>query len=300
VLYQNESPASLRENRARFAEEFARTGLLVFPHLLRGDALFDAFVADVRRLVGMLGERAGLSFDAGLPLDRMVTNLAARDRAALGVVYDLGTQPNKLISGHELKAHPAFIEFARAVFGPEALLATPALSDTLHVFPPGEENFRYNLPVHQDYPYLLQSPRQFTVWINLGTARDGVGGITVWPGSHRDEVRRTTTTRLGHLESLVTARDLERYESLDLTSDAGDVVIMSAHLLHRSNRNTTENESRVVQLFRYSDLADERAAAFAWASAERRTAPKATFADLYPALLVEPGVAEGPRSEQAG
>jgi hypothetical protein len=43
-------------------------------------------------------------------------------------------------------------------------LASPALSDTLHVFPPGTENLRSNLPIHQDYPYLMQSPAQITVW----------------------------------------------------------------------------------------------------------------------------------------
>ena len=86
-------------------------------------------------------------------------------------IYDIGTGPAKLLSAMRLKLHPTFVGLARAVFGTSAVLASPTLSDTLHVFPPGAENFRFNLPIHQDYPYLMQSPAQLTLWVivsNLG------------------------------------------------------------------------------------------------------------------------------------
>lgn len=282
MFYEGEQPAFLSAHAAQLAEAFARDGVLVFRRLLAGDARFLAFCNDVRRLLQMLAGRVDLRFGDDVPLDEIVTSLAARDRAALGTIYDLGTQPNKLLSGNLLKTHPAFVDFAKACFGDAALLATPALSDTLHVFPPGEENFRYNLPIHQDYPYLLQSPRQFTIWINLGSLHEGVGGITVWPGSHEREVRMTAVSQHGHLETVVARNELTKYASCDITSDIGDVVIMDTHLLHSSNRNRTSDASRIVQLFRYSDLSDQRAISFGWASAERRVEPKVAFADLYP------------------
>jgi hypothetical protein len=104
----------------------------------------------------------------------------------------------------------------------------------------------------------------------------------VWPGSHEREVRMTTVSQHGHLETVVDRNELTKYESCDITSDIGDVVIMDTHLLHSSNRNRTSDASRIVQLFRYSDLCDERAIGFGWASAERRIEPKIAFADFYP------------------
>ena len=105
-------------------------------------------------------------------LAALITDLARTHRPLVGRIYDIGTHPAKLMSAIRLKLHPAFDAFARAVLGPAAVLATPGLSDTLHVFPPGSENFRFNLPVHQDYPYLMPSAAQITFWLSLGEDTD--------------------------------------------------------------------------------------------------------------------------------
>ena len=43
--------------------------------------------------------------------------------------------------------------------------------------------------MHQDYPYIMQSPEQITSYINLGKLQSfGNGGIKVWLGSHKEGV----------------------------------------------------------------------------------------------------------------
>lgn len=45
----------------------------------------------------------------------------------------------------------------------KALIVSPPAGDTLHLFPPGRQFRKYNLPPHQDYQYLMQLPAQITM-----------------------------------------------------------------------------------------------------------------------------------------
>ena len=150
------------------AAEFRREGVLVLPGILARDPLFLDYVAELRALLLALYAQAGRQPDEPASLATLTTELARTHRPLVGRIYDIGTGPAKLLSALRLKLHPTFMALAQAVFGPGAVVASPALSDTLHVFPPGAENFRFNLPIHQDYPYLMQSPAQITLWLSLG------------------------------------------------------------------------------------------------------------------------------------
>ena len=148
-------------------------GLAIFPAVLGSDPLYQAYLQDLLRLTAQLYAVAHEPFDPSQELGELLTHLAVRHRNLVGSIYDIGTGPQKLMTGNALKAHPAFMRLLRALFGDEAVLATPTVSDTLHVFPPGADSYRFNLPMHQDYPYSLQSPAQMTFWLNLGRRAEG-------------------------------------------------------------------------------------------------------------------------------
>ena len=265
------------------AQEFQREGVLVLPGLLADDPLFLEYVGDIRGLLLALYAEAGRTPARDASLAALVTDLARTHRPLVGRIYDIGTGPAKLLSALRLKLHPTFVALARAVFGPSAVLASPTLSDTLHVFPPGAENFRFNLPIHQDYPYLMQSPAQLTLWVSLGADRD-CGGVTVWRGSHRLGLQPCRPNQHGHLEVVDGERLVAKCASVFVGGGLGDVAVIDTFSLHRSEHNVSTDRSRLVQLFRYANLDQPAAIATGWASVPPRDGMK-LFARTHPEKL---------------
>src|ERR1700674_4571081 len=148
-VFENFDVARLRTEAGKLARVFSETGLLVFPGLLKEDKLFRSYVADFHRAIDMLISEAGLEGMPDFPIDEKLTHLAAVAAPLGKFLADLGTQPAKLITANLIKFRPEFVAISRAIFGEDALLATPAAGDTLHLFAPSDNFFRYNLPVHQ-------------------------------------------------------------------------------------------------------------------------------------------------------
>ena len=290
VTLHGVTPANLSDHLDRFAALYDEAGVVILPGFFSADPTYAWLERDLKRLTVELAAWAGLSLDETQPLDRMVGDLARQRRDLVGKIYDVGTRPNKLLSGMSLKLHPALIEMVSAVFGSAGVLATPALSDTLHVFPPGKDSYRFNLPLHQDYPYLLQSPNQVTFWISLSAKYQDVGGMSVWRGSHKLGIRPHVRDAAGHLETYVDDLDLSAYEEIRCEADRGDLVVFHTNILHRSEKNFTDTETRIVQLFRFSDLFDTEARRIRWANADvNPKAPK--FEEIYAERIMERGEA---------
>jgi hypothetical protein len=266
------------------AAAFRREGVLVLPAVLARDPLFLEYVAELRTLLLALYAQAGRVADERAPLARLTTELARTHRPLVGRIYDIGTGPAKLLSALRLKLHPAFTALAHAVFGPGAVVASPALSDTLHVFPPGAENFRFNLPIHQDYPYLMQSPAQITLWLSLGDETE-CGGVTVWRRSHTLGLLPCRRNAHGHLEVVDGERLAADYPVTFVGGGFGDVAVIDTFSLHRSEHNLSTDRTRLVQLFRYANLNHPAAAASGWASVPPRDEAR-LFGRTHPDKLI--------------
>jgi Protein involved in biosynthesis of mitomycin antibiotics/polyketide fumonisin len=284
-VFNGFAPNDLIAQKDPIKNALERFGVAVFPGIMNGDSLFERFRKDLQAFTQVLAQKSGIRLDSSLSWDAQLTYLAAHDRPLVGAIYDMGTRPQKLMSGHQLKAHPAFLALIQAIFGDNALIATPTQSDTMHIFPPGSENFRFNLPIHQDFPYLLQSPRQLTFLLTLERAVENIGGLTVWLGSHQLGVCPSFQNDLGYYEVKISTEVLSRYEEVDICSDQGDLVIIDSLLLHRSNENHTPNNTRIVQLFRYSDICVEEALAFHAASSDH-SGKGAQYPGIYPSMFV--------------
>lgn len=284
-IFERASADQIVRDADHLGQIYHEYGALAFPGLLRNDPLFLSYLHDLENLTKVLLRNVCSTPLQGLDLADMITALAAADRPSVGKLFDLGTRPAKLLTAQRLKIHPVLTALTSAAFGPDALIASPSQSDTLHLFPPGQANWRYNSPLHQDYPYLLQSPRQITFWINFGRYIPDVGGVTFWPGSHKSGVRKQRKGDFGTLIAVVDESELSSHEQQNYIADIGDLLVLNSLVLHRSIKNQTSDGSRIVQLFRYSDLRDPQAVQMRWVSAEFQNGGSA-FEAAHPDLVV--------------
>ena len=107
---------------------------------------------------------------------------------------------------------------------------------------------------HTDTGYDLLPQPHFEVWIALSENRRNNGGLWVVPGSHKVRQRHK---RVG---KHVVAVDSERYDLPDsgkvlIDADAGDVVLFSSLLLHKTYENTTTKSrwAYVAEMLRLGD-----------------------------------------------
>jgi hypothetical protein len=268
-----------------FSEIFRQFGALILPGLMKHDDRFVRYESDLKQLLVNLAEDNGLRVNRSDCLDQLITAVAPENRTLVGAIYDIGTRPIKLLSGNRLKTHPFVMSFLEAVFG-DSTIACPYLGETLHVFPPGEENEKYNLPIHQDYPYLMQSDRQVTAYFNFGHRRSAeMGGVRFWLCSHKGGVSRARRSELGHWESVLESDFQERYQHFDYVFDNGDFALFDSLLQHSGIKNKSSH-TRVVQLIRYSGLTPSNGIAYRWQSAQR-DGRGVSFPDEHPELVVE-------------
>ena len=85
-------------------------------------------------------EKHSLDIEVELSLSGLLTEISKTHRKEIGHFYDLGTLPLKLMSGIQLKARPVIRGMLNKIMGEHSIVACPYLGETLHIFPPGEEN----------------------------------------------------------------------------------------------------------------------------------------------------------------
>jgi len=277
------TPADIAPRGPEIAAAYAAHGMVVFPGLLTHDPHFRRYLADIRYLLGRVLARCGQDVAPDEDLGDLVVRLKAVAPLAGRAVADLGTQPNKFVSANQLKYADFVVRLVRLALGEDAVLATPQAGDSLYFFMPGEYFHRYNLPVHQDYPYLMQSPRQTTLYLGLSKPYDDAGGLEVWPGSQKLGVlacdkNENDHYRVLHAEQRLAGLPCERYRW-----QVGDLGLFDSLMCHRSIPNTSADHGRVVQIMRYSDLTDADSERYDWAS---RVYPRrgVTFEEAHPAL----------------
>ena len=256
------NPSDVNQIRSVFNEY----GAVVLKDFFKGDPIFEKYVHELKWLALSLMAKLGIQGDESAPLETLVSQLFQQNPKAPIPLYHLGTQPIQLVVGNQLKYSDRCLKIARAILGESAILGSPSASDSLIGFPPGREFERVLLPIHEDFPYLLQSSRQITFWLSLSPYVEGVGGIDLWLGTHKNGLYRSKKLESGHYEAEISQEQLARFSMASVNWDFADLVIMDAHLLHRGCPNRTLDRTRIVQLFRYTDLRDPKAIEYFWKS----------------------------------
>ena len=275
-------PRRIDEIRATYEAH----GVVIFPGMLAGEPALQGFLRDLRYLFERVLARHGQALPASEDLGDALVRLKGCAALDGRIIADIGTQPNKLLEANRLKYSDLAMQLVRMAFGEDAVIASPAAGDTLHLFMPGEEFHRYNLPVHQDYQYLMQSPRQATPYVGLSQPHPGVGGLEYWPGSQRLGVLKSGLNANGSFEVVDAERLMAQFPTESYAWEVGDVSLFDSLMCHRSIPNSTPDRGRIVQIFRYSDLRDAVAETFDWQST---TYPRrgVSFQDTHPELFAE-------------
>jgi hypothetical protein len=218
-------------------------------------------------------------------LDTAIDALRARDRTALGAVYD-GFRES--LAFRQIVTHPALTEAAATLVG-AARLHSPFQHTAFRMDMAGEHwrGFAW----HQDYPYNMLSDRYVTAWLPLTAVGPDNGSIEVAPAwsdrIHPVEIRfkrdaegRRLSTRDAFIAGRLQAQFAEGAQVLSLAP--GDVVLFDGRLVHRSGFNPGPRHRYSIQA-RFGDLMAPEMIARAWAN--RRVDGFSTFKAAHPELV---------------
>ena len=189
-------------------------------------------------------------------------NVQKIDRALLSKLYDMGTRPNKFLTGNKLFFNDEIVRIAEAFFRSKSegkhLLVKPERGETLHLFTPGESQFKHNLPIHQDYQYLGQSSDQLTFWLFLsGSIKSG--GVRVFPGTHIDGPLECTKNEHGqHEVSIKSASKFDFRNGIDFGGEQFQLLAIDSLTCHQSIRSSCSISSRLTYIWRFSNLNSEK------------------------------------------
>ena len=104
------------------------------------------------------------------------------------------------------------------------------------------------------------------MYFGISKYHNGVGGLRIWEKSHTLGILPAHKNEHGSFEVHDWEAKLAGYDVCDLTWNKGDFGIFDSLLSHSSIPNETGDQSRIVQIFRYSDLNDDVARAYEFGS----------------------------------
>lgn len=147
---------------------------------------------------------------------------------------------------HSFPEHPALMGVARALLG-EQVLVHPRRIGRI-TFP---NNTVATTPPHQDHFYIRGSVDTYSCWTPLGDCPTALGGLAVWPGSHRHGFVEHTVHHAGAVGGRGVPVDTP--EAVWHTGDfrAGDALFFHAFTIHKALPNLTADRLRVSTDNRY-------------------------------------------------
>lgn len=226
----------------------------------------------------------GAQPDAGGDLDALFNQLCAIERKLGGGIVDAGKETAEFVA---MMSDPFALSLARFVMNAERVHAPFGLS-LFRVDRPNES--RYTFDWHQDFPYNLLSRSGVTTWIPLTDVTPEMGPMKVVPGSHRSILPVRAITRYEPGKALSNrffsfadelSQELEA-RAVEVPAQAGDLVIFSTTLAHRSGENRS-GRSRWVANIRYGDLLDGDVVGRGWRIP--RGSNLSIFHELFPELV---------------
>jgi hypothetical protein len=218
-------------------------------------------------------------------IDRLVDDLAARDRARLGAVYD--AMRDAEVFRRIVSAEP-LADAARAMVGAERL-HSPFQHAVFRMDLAGEAWRGFGW--HQDFPYNVLSRTSVTAWTPLTPAGAVNGGVDValmdddalYPVEIRYK-RDAEGCRLATRDAFIPERFHAGFEACAWKPELmpGDVLMFRSTVAHRSGRNPGPRHRYSIQV-RFGDLLAPEMAERRWR--HRHADGFDTFAALHPELI---------------
>ena len=122
----------------------------------------------------------------------------------------------------------------------------------------GEEKYLFDW--HQDYPYIQGSMDGIVLWSSLFDLNEGEGGVRIIPRSHKAGLRPVILCDSlnerkngAHTIAIDDAEAFEKEHSISIRLNAGDVLVFSTLLVHKSVPMERGNVRWTTQ-FRYTNF----------------------------------------------
>lgn len=239
-------------------EAFRRDGYLKVKGLFT-DAERNRVLDGIERLLVSKGATAK-------GLQPKILELARRDRAQLGRVYD---------AIRKLQAFWALVGSERLARAASTLLGTDTLGVAfrgagIRLDLPHEDKWRSQW--HQEYHSQMSSTRGVVAWFSLVPVTLDMGPVRIARGSHHegllpvrcdDPMNKgkdyTQTFQIPQVEAL-----LEKYPVVEHETEACEVVFLDFMTLHQSGWNRSETLSRVTAQVRLFDMTEPTGIANDW------------------------------------
>lgn len=291
-IFRNEDPRDTEKILDLAKTSFSNFGIAIFPGLFTKTNHFNEYINDLHWMFDYVFRKNQLKVNR-LDLGDRLNELNNSNPLDGKIITDIGTQPNKFSSFCNIKYSSLISKLTKSILNEDESLhagtnpiVTPQSGDTLHFFAPGEKFFKYNLPNHQDFPYLMQSQRQLTCYLGLSDYQEGVGGLGFYLGSNSLGVVKHHKNTNGSFE-ISDQEILEPFKYEEFYWNPGDFAIFDSLLIHRSIPNITSKHGRLVQIFRFSGLSKSTQSPYHFQSTAY---PKRSvnFEEFYPDLYATP------------
>ena len=143
-------------------------------------------------------------------------------------------------------AQPVLLDIARKLLQGE-VLAHPRRIGRV-TFP---NNVVATVPPHQDYYYIRGAVETYTCWVPLGACSMQLGGLAVWPGSHRRGYLDHNVHSPGAVGGCGIAIDEPEIEWHTSDYAVGDVLFFHSHSVHKALPNLSGDRLRLSTDNRY-------------------------------------------------
>ncbi len=158
----------------------------------------------------------------------------------------------KLPRFYDFPNHPASMEIAQKLLG-DNVLAHPRRIGRI-TFP---HNMGATTPPHQDFFYIRGTVSTYSVWVPLGECPIALGGLAVWPGSHRRGFVEHTVAHAGAVGGRGVPVDEAQAEWHTADYAAGDALFFHSHTIHKALPNLSSDRLRISTDNRYQRPDDE-------------------------------------------
>lgn len=232
-------------------DEYERTGICLIDLPSDVDLLRLQMIQEMGEWVAAISPEVGAVQD----LPHALVQLAKLDRRKLGKLYKVS---RRFPAARQLACHPWLIELAKSVMGTRLVSCCTFVNVRIDL--PEEE--RFLLPIHQDFPYIQGSLNGVTLWLPLFDTELEQGPPSWIKGSHKWgvlPVREENSPGSGAKSfSIANADEIaERHQFESASVKAGQALLFSTLLVHRSELNTTDRPRLNLQI-RFDDaLASE-------------------------------------------
>lgn len=147
---------------------------------------------------------------------------------------------------HDFPTHQSMMRIAEVLLGPEVLVHPRRIGRM--TFP---NNTVATTPPHQDYYYIRGSVDTYSCWVPLGDCPISLGGLAVWPGTHKGGYIDHNVHSPGAVGGCGIA--VEPGAATWHTTDfkIGDALFFHSYTIHRALPNLSGNRLRISTDNRY-------------------------------------------------